>query len=364
MSKVLVTGADGQLGYQLVRMLLSKNYEVRGTILAEPHLNLRKKLDRVWNSLSKKLKGGGPILPESPRANRLKELDIDLMTGNLMDPKFATHAVQGVDAVLHTANLISDYAFENNLMATFNVVKACTDHADKLHRLIYVSSSSVYPNDPEVLACKYHPVDEMHPLRPIGAYSMSKLIGEQIVWALTRDTDLSASIIRPSSIVSGDRVLSRWSVNFVCSIMRKGAKHPQGELYARVAGEPWNELRSKATSADQPCSVTDHRGRPWVSQLVDARDVAHGIICALESNAATGEAFNISAPQPIQYPEAATILAELTGTDALEYCAPVRWVYDLDNTKAQNLIGYSPKWGCRDMIEDALAYQKGEKLEC
>jgi nucleoside-diphosphate-sugar epimerase len=356
-----VTGADGQLGYQVVRLLLSKNYEVRGTILAEPHLNRRKRLEHVFNSLSKKLKGGGPILPQSSRGRRLKELDIDLITGNLMDPKFATYAVQGVDAVIHTANLISDYAFENNVMATFNVVKACADRADKVYRLVYVSSSSVYPNDPEVIACEYHPVDETHPLRPIGAYSMSKLIGEQTVWALGRDTDLSVSIIRPSSIVSGDSVLSRWSVDFVCSIMRKGAKYPQGGLYAQVAHEPWKELRGRATSGDQPCSVTDEGGSPWVNQLVDVRDVAGGILCALESNGAKGEAFNISAPQPIEYPEAATILGELTGTDPLEYCAPVRWVYDLDSTKAKNLIGYSPKWGCRDMIEDALACQKGEK---
>jgi nucleoside-diphosphate-sugar epimerase len=198
-------------------------------------------------------------------------------------------------------------------------------------------------------------------MRPVGAYSISKLIGEQTVWALARDTKLSASVIRPSSIVSGNSVLSRWSVDFVCSIMRKGARYPQGELYAQVAHEPWKELRSRATSGDQPCSVTDQVGRPWVNQLVDVRDVAHGILCTLESKAAAGEAFNISAPQPIDYPEAARRLAALTGTDVLEYRAPVRWVYDLDNTKAKKLIGYSPKWGCQDMIEDSLAYQKGGK---
>jgi len=331
MSKILVTGVDGQVGCRLARQLLSKNYEVWGTILNEP-----------------------------PYANRLKGLNLELMTGDLTDPAFAAYAVDGVDAVLHTANLVRADAFENNILATFNVVKASAARANALHGLVYVSSSAVYPNDSDVLACEYHPVDERHPCRPIGAYPLSKLIGEETVWAFARASGLAASIIRPSCIVSGDGVLEIWSVSSVCGTMRKGANHLQSELYAPEAGEPWKELRRRATSDDQPCAVTDLQGRSWVCQLVDARDVAHGILCALESNAARGEMFNISALQPIPYTEAAAILAELTATDVLEYRAPVRWVYDLDNTKARSLIGYAPKWGIRDMIEDALAFRQGK----
>ena len=84
------------------------------------------------------------------------------------------------------------------------------------------------------------------------------------------------------------------------------------------------------------------------------------MLCALESSAATGETFNISALQPIPYTEAAAIMAELTGVDALEYRAPVRWMADLDNAKARNQIGYAPKWGIRAMIEDALAFRRAE----
>ena len=38
----------------------------------------------------------------------------------------------------------------------------------------------------------------------------------------------------------------------------------------------------------------------------------------------------------------------------LEFCAPVRWVYDLDNTKARTRIGFEPIWDIRRMVKDAI----------
>jgi nucleoside-diphosphate-sugar epimerase len=63
---------------------------------------------------------------------------------------------------------------------------------------------------------------------------------------------------------------------------------------------------------------------------------------------------------PIPYPAAAETLAEVTGMEPLAWRAPVRFVYDLDNTKAKSWIGYRPKWGLREMIADAVVFRKGE----
>jgi nucleoside-diphosphate-sugar epimerase len=330
MSKVLVTGAAGQVGARLVRQLLARNYEVRGT-----------------------------LLPEDPAADRLVGLDIERVEGDLRDPEFVREAVEGVDAVLHTANLVGAQHFENNVMCTFNVAKACAENADALSRLVSVSSSGVYPNDSHAVACAYHPVDENHPRRPIDDYSLSKLIGEDIVASFARASGLRAAMVRPSGIVSGDAILSRWSVGFVGVIMQAGMTTPGSEMYLPGGGEPWKELEKMAVSPDQPCAATGPDGRPWMYQLVDARDVALGIVCAMESEAAVGEVFNISAPRPITYPEAAAIMAEVTRMEPLEYRAPVRWVFDLDNTKARSRIGYRPRWGIREMIEDAMHFKAG-----
>jgi nucleoside-diphosphate-sugar epimerase len=290
------------------------------------------------------------------------------MEGNLLDPAVSARAVAGVEGVIHTANLVSalegmdDAAwFDNNVRTTFNLAAAAAARADTIERFVSFSSSGVYPNDSHMLACAYHPVDELHPKRPEPIYTLTKWIGEDIVRAYENSAGLRIAIVRPSGIMSGTDVLGRWTAGFVAIVLEIGMKAPRSEMYRAGGGEPWKELLALAESPDQPCAVTDPQGRPWAYQPVDARDVAHGAICALTHPAAVGEAFNLAAPAPITYPEAAHALWAATGRSVLEWQAPVRWLYDLDISKAKAWIGYQPKWGIREMIADALAVQRGEK---
>lgn len=338
MAKVLVTGADGQVGCRLVRQLLARNYEVRAL-----------------------------ILPDDPMRSRLAGLEVETVEGNLLDPDTASTAVAGVDAVCHTANLVgapkgmSESAFfDNNVRTTFHLARAAGAVADKLQRFVHISSSSVYPSDTHQYAAAYVPIDEAHPLRPRGVYPLSKLIGEDIVWATMRETGLQVAVIRPSGIVSGDSILGRWTVGFVCSILADGQAHPESELYMRDGRQLARELEAAAPDKAAPCAATDEKGRPWIYTPVDARDVAHALVCALESPAAVGEAFNAEAPQPIAYPVAAQALSEATGLPVFSYSLPVRWYFDMSIAKARALIGYQPRWGIREMIADAIAYRKGE----
>jgi len=196
--KVLVTGAAGQVGSRVVRQLLERNYNVKGL-----------------------------ILPEDPNRSRLDGLDIEIIEGNLLQPDVCEDVLESVNAVIHTANLVGPLPgmsetefFDNNVRSTFNIVNAASKHADSIHRFVHVSSSSVYPNDAHIIATCYNPVDEMHPLRPEDTYALSKLIGENIVNSYARKTGIKTSIIRPSGICSGTAILGRWSVGFVCNILR------------------------------------------------------------------------------------------------------------------------------------------------
>ena len=83
--KILVAGAAGQVGCRLVRQLLERNHEVRGT-----------------------------VLPDDPALERLEGLDVELAAGDLTDETFVEGAVAGVDAVIHTANIVGPQ-FDNNM---------------------------------------------------------------------------------------------------------------------------------------------------------------------------------------------------------------------------------------------------------
>ena len=323
--KILVAGAAGQVGCRLVRQLLERNHEVRGT-----------------------------VLPDDPALERLQGLDIELAAGDLTDEAFVDSAVTGVDAVIHTANIVGPQ-FDNNMQIDRLITRVCGAHADHLDRLVYTSSSGVFPNNGETIACAYHPVDERHPKRPIGEYSLGKLIGEEFTKMAARETGLRFSIVRPSHVQSGDAILGRFTVGAVARLLERGQDTPLGELYMADGTELWHDVLARAEDANQPCSVRDLDGRPWLStQPNDARDIAHLLVCAVEEPGAVDDSFNCGAPAPFSFPEAAAILAETSGVEPLEVRVPVRYQYDHDNTKARSLINFRPRGDLRAMINSAL----------
>ena len=322
--KILVAGAAGQVGCRLVRQLLERNHEVRGA-----------------------------VLPDDPALERLQGLDIELAPGDLTDEAFVRSAVAGVDAVIHTANYVGPQ-FDNNMQIDRLITRVCGAHADRLERLVYTSSSGVFPNNGETIACAYHPVDERHPRRPMGEYSLGKLIGEEFTNMAARETGLRTAIVRPSHVQSGAAILSRFTVGAVARLLERGQNSPLGELHMADGAELWHDLLAKAVDEEQPCSVRDLDGRPWLYQPNDARDIAHMLVCAVEEPGALDESFNCGAPAPFSFPQAAAILSEISGVEPLEARLPVRYRYDHDNTKGRSLINFRPRGDLRTMINSAL----------
>jgi len=319
----------------LVRQLLARNHEVRGTVWAGAH---------------------------EAELERIAGLDVELRKGDLLDLEFVRRAVEGVDAVIHTANLVGPH-FENNVSTTLQVTRACGEAADRLDRFIYVSSSGVFPNDSHVLAPVYHPVDEDHPKRATNEYNLSKLIGEQLTELAAQRTGLRTVIARPSHVLSGEKVLAQFTVARVVGNLKSGQSNPKSELFAGDGADLWKQVEARAEGPDQPCSVTDLEGRPWYYQPNDARDVAHALVCALERPEALGESFNLGAPEPFLYPQGAQLLAELSGRPLLEVKVPVRWRYDHAIGKARGWIGYTPRGDLNTMMRDAWAVKAGQLVD-
>lgn len=102
--------------------------------------------------------------------------------GDIREVDILNKAMEGMDGVFHLAAMwllhCKDFprtAFDVNIQGTFNVLEACVNN--KIERLVYSSSASVYGDAVEV------PMTEEHPFNNKNFYGASKIAGEAMARA-------------------------------------------------------------------------------------------------------------------------------------------------------------------------------------
>lgn len=102
--------------------------------------------------------------------------------GDIREVDILNKAMEGIDGVFHLAAMwllhCKDFprtAFDVNIQGTFNVLEACVNN--KIKRLVYSSSASVYGDAVEV------PMTEEHPFNNKNFYGASKIAGEAMARA-------------------------------------------------------------------------------------------------------------------------------------------------------------------------------------
>ena len=167
----LVTGANGFLGRRTVNALRAQGKRVR-------------------------------VLVRKPIEDWKNDPDVQMIIGDLGDPRIVAHAVDGARVVYHVGAAMrgSPRDFEaGTIWGTRNVVEACIKHG--CQRLVYVSSLSVMDHagrDPAATMDEksaYEPFPEKR-----GAYTQTKLAAENLVLTAMRERNLAAVVIRPGQI--------------------------------------------------------------------------------------------------------------------------------------------------------------------
>ena len=154
-SKILVIGGAGFIGSFVVSELLKTNV---GKVVIYDNF-ARGKQSNVSDSLN------------YPRC------EVYPNGGDVRDVDTLNDAMEGCDAVVHLAAMwllhCKDFprtAFHVNIEGTFNVLEACVKN--KIKRLVYSSSASVYGDASEV------PMTEAHPFNNKNFYGATKIAGE------------------------------------------------------------------------------------------------------------------------------------------------------------------------------------------
>lgn len=173
--RVLVTGAGGFIGSQLVESLVLDGANVRAFVR--------------YNS-----RGDAGLLRQLP-IGVIREVEV--IAGDLRDTAAIDRAVRGIDLVFHLGAIISiPYSYkhpmetaETNFMGTLNVLMACLTH--DVERLIHTSTSEVYGT------AQFTPMDESHPLQGQSPYSASKIGADKLVESFYRSYNLPTVTVRP-----------------------------------------------------------------------------------------------------------------------------------------------------------------------
>lgn len=302
MNKVLVTGADGFIGSHLTEALLERGCEVRALAQYNSFNN--------WGWLEEIAHPG-----------------LEVVTGDVRDPNFCRHIVEGVDTVFHLAALIAipysyvapDSYIDTNVKGTLNICQAVRDLG--VRRLLVTSTSEVYGT------ARYVPIDERHPKQPQSPYSASKIGADAIAMSFHNAFETPVTIVRPFNTY-GPRQSARAIIPTIITQIASG-------------------MRSIKVG-----DLTPTRDFNFV------RDTAAGFIALAECDAAIGREVNIATGVEISMADTLKTIARLMDAD-------VEWVTDPQRLRPggsevfrllgdNSLIKSLTEWRPAHSLEDGL----------
>jgi len=279
---IVVTGGSGKAGRACIQDLLAHQYEVASVDLARP---------------------SDPNLPFS-RAD-LRDFGQTVAALSGIDER-----VRNVTAVVHLAAIpapglaTNPITFATNTISTYNVFEAARQLGIK--NVVWASSETVL-GLPFDTPPPYVPIDEEYPGRPESAYSLSKLVGEEMAKQFCRwDPELKIIGLRFSNIM-------------------------EPEDYARFAG-----------------FQDDARKRKWnFWGYIDARDAAQAIRLALEAKIKSAEVFIIANADSVMERDNHDLLKEVfPDVPHKRSFGPNETLLAID--KARSVLGYQPNHSWRD----------------
>ena len=297
-SRALVTGGAGFIGHHLAHRLVDRGYEVR-----------------VLDNFA------------TGRRERLEDLDVEIVEGDLRSYERAHTAVRGTEFVFHLGALPSvPRSMQDplttsavNVEGTLNVLLAARDEG--IRRVVFASSSSVYGANPAL------PKREDHQLLPVSPYGVSKVAAEHYCRAFTTVYGLETVSLRLFNVFGpGQDPLSQ---------------------YAAVVPR----FIAAFASGDPPVVYGDGL---QTRDFTFVADVVEALSLAARGHAAGGEVFNIAAGTETSILELIDVLGKIFGVPPECQFKPARPGEVRhsrgDAAKARCILHWSP----RSSLEEAL----------
>jgi UDP-glucose 4-epimerase len=293
--RILITGGGGFIGSHLADKLLQVGNEVICYDNFDSYyLNKKKNIE-----------------------HNLKNPNYKLVKADILNYNLLKIAMKEVDIVFHLAAQPGvRFSIENpqktvraNILGTVNVLKASLEQ--KVKKVIFASSSSVY-GKPERL-----PLDEKHPTNPISPYGLSKLCSEKFCQLYHESYKENIVILRYFTVY-GPRQRPDMAIHEFVKLL--------------VQGKPPKIFGDGFQSRD--------------FTYID--DAVRGTLLAAENDDAVGEVFNIGGGSKITVNELVELLTRLLRKEQVEPIHIKPKLGDVTHThasieKAKSMLGYQPK---------------------
>jgi dihydroflavonol-4-reductase len=304
MKPALVTGASGFIGWHVARLLTERGHKVRA--LVRP-------------------------------SSKLRELEVEPVTGDLRDPESLERAVAGCGLVFHVA---ADYRlwskdpnelYRSNVEGTRNLLEAARKHG--IERVVYTSTVGCIGVPTGGVGDETVPVtiDEMK-----GAYKRSKFLAERVALEFAA-SGFPVVVVNPTAPVGDHDVKPTPTGKIVLDFLT-------GSMPAYIeTGLNLVDVRDTAEAHLLACN----RGRPGERYIVGAENLTLAGILGKLARLTGKEAPRMKLPYAVAYAAGVvtTGWAQLTGhpprapLDAVRMAKKKMWV---SHEKAQRELNFAP----------------------
>lgn len=323
MSLVVVTGASGLVGANLVRDLVREGRQVRVLVRSD--------------------------------TRAVAGLPVEAARGDLRDAAAVRDAVTGAESVYHLASSISvgqlppEYVRAVNVGGTQNVVRACRERG--VGRLVYCSSVHALDHRPDGV-----PVDERRPLwtdhEQCSAYDFSKAAAERVVLDAVRE-GLDAVIVEPTAVLGPNDFKPSWVGRFLVRLAR--GRQP----VLTDSGFDWVDARDVAAGA----RAAERLGRTGERYLLSGHWCSLPEMAALVGQVTGRSLWHVTLPvawaQALARPYAyANRLAGRVTPVTPETVEATRHCRVVSRAKAAAELGYDPR-PLRETLSDTVAWLEG-----
>jgi len=337
--KILVTGATGTLGANVVKQLVEKGYQVRSQVRSD----------------SKKL-------------TRIERFGTEIFPFDLSSRAGMADLVRGVDAVIHLAMWTGingkpcsepflDGLLDINMASTLFLLEAVRLHNPSIKRFVQASSSVLYPQV-GFNAVDFQEKDKK--ARPVGMYAVSKLVGELFAHSYHCEHGIPTVTLTIPELFCG-RELFGERLRSVSPFLEDHIQALEGAPPSKVRNLSLRALQQHAKDGKKLLIPLTPEGKPWRRHLGDVRDVARACVLALDAPKAVGETLVIMS-NALDYGLGTPHLSEITGMKYVDEFVPFGSCYWYDLQKTKDVLGFYPQFDSRRMIEDAWKHYRGEDI--